>query len=1137
VRLALLVQLKGLSAITRELATHALSGSESLSPRASPTIPAATPNQQHLLKTSLEFLNKLTADELFGTARDLAAGDPSDSQANPQSPDRSEYSHIPSLDPAPLLSPGDPEPLASAESSPAELKGKSHPPVFSGAASPRVQEKWMVSTEPRHAAQGLKVQPPGSARVPFLRVGELMASPELALAARGLKAQPPVSRGVGSPGLRRTRLRQRSWLQRRRQQGSPRASKASTSLPSLTSGTRPEERGVKPSGGSEISIEAKAIREARTSLERAFSNDSATSSHIDSVAASHLTRKPDRPHTPHTSDVSSPAAAPLQPQLSTWGNLWRGVASSAAALRDSARIVPSYHPFGFQLYVTPEGISVGLNASSPSRPTSPQNRVPSPEPADAAGGVGDLPAELGQDVPHEVAEIVDRGASSMAQGAAIFSGPTAASAANGQAGRREVFHMHRMFNYRHRLLALLNSMGLFQEGESSAAALLRPAQPPLVYEGETAQLEEPPPAIASLHNDVVPPPLLSSAVMQVIPTLFKVPVGSRGPLPGPFRGGLGWVQSAVLRRPARAAPLDSPPVATQPDPPLNLPNPAPTQTPLTVYVSGHHLPFVTSGLLSLGTSSDVPARVFSTAAPEDATIELQAEASWAAVRCLAARPAAVSPVTLHTDFGSASVDARVEVRQCMVVGSAAPATVAAMQLLHEQALRSTRAGGQGVPGAGRGGASGARRPAWATALRPLQFIQRLRGGRGSAEATAGGPNAKGKPGTQDPGQRRQWLRSQKSHLHRSGSGGAGSVEFAEREEAPPVVLCGGVRYLDLGWDASAGRALDTHATQAMWDLACRLGPAPPLQRKNGLQAWVALLDALPSLLATLPGLIAAQAAAAHSAAVSTWQRLASAATASTHMFHDGSMRHVRAIADLQSRPLPLSAVVCADDSEDKDCTGDRSAPAAPPLVQNEVRQRMPPQWRRWRPGRGRKRRSSRTSAEADSTLYSPADFISPAARGSPAERPQVDAVLVVEDVQSWSTASSKGPLPRRRAALSDFVSKAQARGAATVLVITVPPDLDDASSRLLQWSEHVAQIKASYGLQSGVPVVAVPVPVVTDEPKAPAIANVAAISVHNAQRARASVHAGISVHNAVASVLLEGIRSKFPNQQHLSSKL
>jgi hypothetical protein len=338
------------------------------------------------------------------------------------------------------------------------------------------------------------------------------------------------------------------------------------------------------------------------------------------------------------------------------------------------------------------------------------------------------------------------------------------------------------------------------------------------------------------------------------------------------------------------------------------------------------------------------------------------------------------------------------------------------------------------------------------------------------------------------------------------------------DEAPPVVVCGGVRYLDIGWDPTGGRALDTHATQAMADLAGRLFPPSSPQPPNALQAWAAMLAALPGRIASLPGLVASQAVAAHSAVVSTWQRIAAVATASSQVLSDASFRRMRALADLHSRPLTLATHPASTDGD----SGDSDSGVVP------APDRLPPRWRRWRPraGRGRGRRSSRTSADVDEPRYGPADFLFPAATTGTTipDRPRVDALLIIEDVQSWSAANTKASIPRRRAALSDLVSKARAGGATPVLVIAVPSAPDGSVSRFPQWVEQVAQIKAAYGLPAGVQVVAVP--------------GGGEVSVHSAPKGPGTLHAAaISVHNAVASALLGGGQSESSREQQLSSKL
>ena len=357
VRLALLVQLKGLGTITRELASHALSGVDaSPSPRPAGGSPspdaggAAASDRRRLLQTSLDFLNKLTADELFGAVpalRDTLAAPP---PASPQP------------------SAAQPAPSASADD---------------GGGGKR--------------ARGLTVQLPGS---------------------------PPAT-----PHLRASRPLRRRGLFRRSAHGSPRAhrGRGGAVWPQPELAPPPPQPEAPADSGELAEQESKSIAAARDALERAFTDEAAPLRPFEEAplptqqAFSKASAPPD--------DAPPPPRTWLQGGASAFGSLWRGVATGASALGGGVgqRLVPSYHPFGFQLYLTQEGISVGLHpeargAPSPELPGKSADLLGA-TPPNAAAGSTELPAELGADVPHEVAEIMDRGATSLAEGAAAAVAP------------------------------------------------------------------------------------------------------------------------------------------------------------------------------------------------------------------------------------------------------------------------------------------------------------------------------------------------------------------------------------------------------------------------------------------------------------------------------------------------------------------------------------------------------------------------------------------------------------------------------------------------------------------------------------------------------------------------------------------
>jgi hypothetical protein len=1150
VRLALLVQLKGLSVITRELASHALSWpphspcaphtsapltSKAPAPCAAGSTAAALAegmqeaggeSHHDLLQASLSFLSRMSMDDLSGvlTLNDLPERAV---VATPSAP-----KDLPTNSPASCAAP--PSPLRA----PVPLARANHAPSCSpadrGSARSRGPE-----TAPQPAPQPAPTN--AGALATAATAPRNLSAHHRSLSLPHCDPTPRWRATALSPvTFRRRATHSRGQLGSKR--GSPRAhTSAARVVPPPRAEFSSECSGGFLGGhsGSMVGVAAEdtAIEAARLVLlqskmhlegeagaGRQAVTQAASDPDLDLVARVSTAPAPaatdaqgharDAPH-PRWQPSSMPplempplatktvSIPPARPRSEEWARgalqplqrLWGGVRAGMGSLNDHFAIVPSYHPFGLQLYLTPEGVSVGLHPERAPFEGSRDSNVGAREAAQSTSA-GDkervavdppeaapMLGEVGQDVAHEVADLLAHNSLTDNE-----SGPE-----QGQA-----FRMHRMLTYRLRLMLLLRSMGLLAPsrlGLDSLDALPSdptpaPALPPPPCRGRAwrrkgrraphhadadaaAVVRNPPVAttIACLDEHVVPQALASRAVMYVEPYTF--PQADELSWPGPGRRWRGT----------------TPPTSS---------TPSGKDCAACVHVSGYGLEFVSSASLALNATTAHAACTLGpcVASSDDTddglrTLALHGALPATAVAPAALRAGATAGVNLVTDFGTTTVDARLEVKQCVVIGASGDAVARVLSLLSEQ--DSDARGGRRVRGA-------LRRRAWTSVLRPLRLIRALQGQPRSTNA--GAP--------------------------------PGDAASGEHEEPPPVVLCGSVRYLDPSWDTTSGRLLDARAADHLSHVAALLElPPDGVDRllHTSMRAWSTLVDLLRSRAGGIQAAATRYCAVAHTLTWSIICNMSSVGAAHKMTAHvlDASARRLRALAALRSRPIlprrlrrPRRGSSVPPELEGCGSTRKHVLPAAtvPAVasgcravavgVASDVDRETPCRrqlWRRWR----RDRCADQPPPPVQTDEFNPLVFLcpppaagarggntcpaAPSALGTPA---LIDAVVVVEDLRLWRRANEDAPSSsgacmigrssststapggpglspaqrRRRVIVAQVAARAQ-RGNAGVVIAAIVPE--EAEGGVWEWLEEVSQVKAAYGL-SGQSVVIVPVP-------------------------------------------------------------
>lgn len=1022
VRLALLMQLKGLPSVTREVAAHALAipGLMADTSGSAPSGQASSDHPNHqLLQSSLAFLNRFTIEDLSTTPFSSTGalrerhGFASGQQTRSRSEQNRTYIHAPAAD---------------------------------------------LRDAPHGNALGAAIRPSGGAR------GWNMPSPTRrrrspALRAMGGRARSSSPQAGNLPGRsqRNPRRHQSSRQGRSPTRGSKAVSHAaagalglhnfSTDLRDSDSGhvqhkaaepwramlPRPPAHTASRSA-SAPPADTGASEHRQVALERLASVRSAMSD-SDGMAVSQSA--PAERRRRGAAAVAALAAARDRAGAKL-ADLWSAAQSGAVRLNDHYNVIPSYHPFGLQLYLNPQGVSVGLHsddaeASSPSSSSGSDGTARSQRPLHAAAervAGDDLPGTIGDDLEQEVSDLVDRGALLPQQ---LQSG-----------GRRgKVFHMHRMFNYRHRLLHLLAIMDV----------LPGPYVPPPARQGDGAAGDEHDcegddeealdAGVVRLGAEIIPELQPKHVEVQVHPVCFEardqagsaagVATGRRRAW---ARGGRGQM---ARPSPARYCNAD-------------------------VCVRGTGVGFMSGATVQVAAARvEADAHAAAAAATEQC---MRVRLPLAVVHDAVMRPGGDAMVSLRSDFAESQTRALVRVQQCVVVGSSQDVVCDVMQAVAAAAppelLADSAAGGSRNEETPR---------SWAQALRPMQILQRL-----------------------------PW-RSRPRSLDR-----AGEVAMLE---PPPVAACGGVRYVDAGWDFAMRRLSDAATTRTLFELAAVLqqqtwreqqtarrgGAARRAGADSGMAtAFGALVSHVASGVTTMRVAVmhrmsmvrrGAWAAVMHMSAMTArgfWRIQMSSGQARMRMLTAQPALPAAAprsgVADQASEPphraRPSAVALRGEPSGDAGVVSDSGAagPSATRGVVRRPRMRIPRALRRpssrWFRERGAPSppvaHGEGEGELADDASTHVAEFLySRDGDGLAAVRANLDAVVVAEDVRQWRGQRPPLITRRRRRAIARVMDGAICRGAGVVLALSVPEPVDKGQA--FEWLEEVTQMRAAYGLR------------------------------------------------------------------------
>eukprot|EP00892_Ulva_mutabilis_P003885 jgi/Ulvmu1/1869/UM012_0025.1 len=1018
VRLALLMQLKGLPSVTREVAAHALAiPGLTTEPSGDPAPDQASiehPNHQ-LLQSSLAFLNRFTIDDLttlpFQTASPLAGsrGSAKQEQTRSHSESSRSYVHAPAAEPHNALHGNGLG--ATIRPSGGGVRGWNMPfqphrrrspalHAVGGRARSSSPQAGALSGRDRHSPR----------RFQGLRRGR---SP-----GRGSKGVSHAAAGTVGPGFfgrdARGGDRVAAW-----QEGLARAyteaGSRSLSAPAADTGAEPQRQVV---------------------LERLASVRSAMSDSDGMAVAASAAAAPAERRRRGAAAVAALTAARDRAGAGLAG-LWSAAQTGAARFNDHYNVIPSYHPFGLQLYLNPQGVSVGLHSDdadmvSPSSSVDGATHSQPRHPAAERVAGDDLPGAVGDDLEHEVSDLVDRGALLPQQ-------------LQSRGRRGKVFHMHRMFNYRHRLLHLLSIMDVLPGPYVPAPACDPTAAGQVDADigavGDDAAVDEEQldGGVVRLAGEIIPELQPSHVEVVVHPVALAVPGDGGGPAGGARRAP--WARGARGQLPRQASPR---------------------YCDVDVCVRGSGLGFMSAAAVQVAaTRVEADAHAAAASATEQC---VRVRLPLAVVHSAAMRPGGEAVVSLRSDFAESQVQAHVRVPQCVVLGSSQDAVCDVMHAVAAAAPAEMHA-----EGAAGGGRNDATPRSWAQALRPMQLLQRL-----------------------------PW-RSRPRSLDRAGE--------AALLEPPPVAACGGVRYVDGGWDFAMRRLSDAATTRSLFELAAVLQQQAWREqraaRRRGAasradsgvaNAFGALVSHVASSMSTMRVAVVhrmcmmrrgAWAAVLHMSALTArgiWRIQMSSGQAHMRMLAvqprltPAGARQVAAgrspsasapatVAAVPSHTVPTSddPPMSSDDST-AESTGANGAVRRP-------RMRIP---------RAVRRHSARLfldkaaaasaaavgddDAEADDDAGAHvAEFLyARDGDGLAAVRACLDTVLVVEDVQMWRGQRPPLPTRRRRRAVARVIDGALSRGAGVVLALSVPEPTGHGEA--FEWLEEVRQMRAAYRL-------------------------------------------------------------------------
>lgn len=1020
VRLALLMQLKGLPSVTREVAAHALAMPAFSSDVSAekPTGPASADHPNHqLLHSSLAFLNRFTIEDLttlpFAAGSGTAAPSSGKEHLRSDSENQTAFMHMPAAEPQ-----GHPPgaPLAAAiRPSGGGRSGWNIPFQAHQRRSPTLRAVGGRTRSSSPLSSGLRGRDPPSPSFSHSRQrgrspprGRNFTNHAVAGVMAPDRIFTDVWKDAGDVGPRRRHMKQ----QQQQQLG-----QRSLSAPLADTGADPN---------------------LQVDLERLSSMRSAISDSDGMAAMPAATTSGPGERRRRRAAVAALTAARDRAGAKLAG-LWSAAQTGASRFNDHYNVIPSYHPFGLQLYLNPEGVSVGLHSDdvesgSPSSSGSggtAQSHPPRHEAAERVTG-DDLPGEVGDDLEHEVSDLVDRGA--------LLPQPLQAAS-----GRGKVFHMHRMFNYRHRLLHLLAIMDV----------LPGPYVPPPVRDRSPApsggdgisdagsgggccdeegeqQLDA---GVARLAEEIIPELQPAHVEVQVNPVGFEVRGGSDSSGTaaaggGPRRGPWGRAGRGQAGRLARHCDAD-------------------------VCVQGSGLGFVSGAAVEVaGVQVEATLRAVGAAATERC---MRVKLPMAVVQDAAMRPTGNAAVSLRSDFTEVRAEAHVRVPQCVVVGSADDTVCGVMHALATAAPADMH--GDGAAAESRGEAAPR---SWAQALRPMKILQRL-----------------------------PW-RSRPRSLDLA----ADTVPL----EPPPVAVCGGVRYVDACWDFAMRRLSDAATARSLFELAAVLQQQTWREqhaaRRRGAatdaRADAGVARALGALVSHFTARVSyMRVAVAHRLCMvrrGAWAAILHVSALTSHgiwrMQLASSHARMRMLATQPTIPAPRGVEPSAVQPDDVDADGDAGVVPVPetspgavasqehraaeqsrlPRVGRRPRMRIPRALRRrgsrWFPERG-----AGGDAEAHEDIGSlVAEFLyNPAGAEHAGVQACMDAMVVAEDVQLWRGQRAPVVTRRRRRAVARVVEAAVARGAHVVLVLSVPDEAGQGQA--FEWLEEVTQMRAAYGLQ------------------------------------------------------------------------
>ena len=812
------------------------------------------------------------------------------------------------------------------------------------------------------------------------------------------------------------------------------------------------------------------------------------------------------------SDDAQPMSseAPAAQQRSRWlstapitsriGSLWERVRARVGQLNDS--YAPTYHPFGLQLYLNVEGISVGLHPeqrgkrqrskrASPKRAASAAlrgSKAPSqhlgndtPPEASAATSAAELqrmseqlhkheeadealPGEFGTDIEGEVADLLTRGNSgdyataegASAAAAAVAAPAAPAAAASASPGKQPAFHWHRMYSYRLRFMHLVTTMGAFDAlvgHESGGKESSRPQSPRMPDSGAGAA--EAPADLATAA--AVVPPINAAGLLQLIAVQLPTLPLSRAAKRAQGQQASQTAQSGNAgnqKRNRKSA--DS--VAA------------------LAHVRGEGLQFAGSAkvLLPLQHAQvDASLQLLDTAS-DKRTVSAQVHAALpaAAVRAAALQVEANAAVELCSDFEAAQVPVALRVPQCAICGAGSDVVLRVLDMLRMAESKKERRYAQKAVKQQQKAVAKQQRIEWRTAVRLLKRQQRQQK-RSGEDAGASPPP-----------------------LPSADSFASMSSFISNVPDVSPVVACGAVRYVDAAWDPETGHESDAHTCRHLANLAEALLAASGRVASGGSRlgalhrrSWSMLTENLTLMrdratLQLTKGLTNMHSAVA-GRFVSTGASSAPPATMPT--------------ADDCDVPSTRSASASlARDSADA-----ADVPAAAQTLSPEPS----PSGRGAR--QGRRRRGKKGAQESPPPMSPGRSALLPAAFLYPesfalrdAGVPQaarrhvcVDVLLIAEDLTLWRDAARADggqacseSMQMRRDAVERVATAAMQAGVRVVLAACTPENGDDGG--ILEWLHEVAAVKAAYGISGNNRCTVVPIALKDT--------GVSAVAVHNA---------------------------------------